>query len=365
MHEDTIKWLTKQKFSGINMPNAGEQTWLRIGNVTSQPGAKLSGHLKLVDKAASSINIPITIIQGPNPGPTLVVIAGEHGCEYCGIMAAIRVIRDTQPENINGTLVVVPVANPPAFEERTLFVNPIDAVNLYASYPGSPDGTVSYIMAYKIFNEVVLKADYLVSLHGADYNESLIPFSYYARTGNTKVDSMSQKLASSFPVDYVLEAIVASDVSTGSPKGTSYAATATGTLYGEASSRGIPSTMCESGGEGKIEEDYVHIHYDGIMNVLKLLGMISGMPNLKKQTKLYSPVLVSNKSAGLFNPLVSIGERVKEGQQIGEIMNLQGDIIETILSPIEGLVVDRINFAAVDAFPTQKQPYLFYIAKTD
>jgi uncharacterized protein len=337
---------------------------IRIGDVTSSSGAKLSGHLKVADKAASSIELPVTIIQGKEPGPTLVVLAGEHGCEYCGIMAAVRMIKDIQPEKIKGTLVVLPLANPPAFEERALFVNPIDVVNLYASYPGSPDGTISYIMAHKIFSEITSVADYIIHLHGADYNESLVPFNYYARTGNSKVDLMSQKLASCFPVDYVREAEKPADVMSGSPKGTSYAATAAGTLYGEASAKGIPSTMCESGREGKVEKAFVEIHYNGILNAMKLVGIMPGEPVLRKdQRKLTSPVLVSNHKPGLFNALVNIGDKVAIGQPIGEIWNFTGDTLEVISSPIDGMVVDRINFAAADAFPTQKQPYLFYIAK--
>ncbi len=171
---------------------------IRVGNVSSRPGTKQSGHLKVGEKAASSIELPVTIIQGESPGPTLVVLAGEHGCEYCGIFAAVRLIRDIQPGSIKGTLIVFPLANPPAFEERSLFVNPIDVVNLYASYPGSAEGTISYIMAYKIFSEITSIADYLIHLHGADYNESLVPFNYYAHTGNSGVDSMSRKMASLF-----------------------------------------------------------------------------------------------------------------------------------------------------------------------
>ena len=348
------------------MPAEQKLPLIQVGNVSSRPGTKQSGYLKVGEKAASSIELPVTIIQGASPGPTLVVLAGEHGCEYCGIFAAVRVIKNVKPEELAGTLVVLPLANPPAFEERSLFVNPIDAVNLYASYPGSTEGTISYIMAQKLFTTITSIADYLIHLHGADYNESLVPFNYYSHTGNTDVDAMSRKMASCFPVDYVLEAEKASDVTSGSPKGTSYAATATGTLYGEASAKGIPSTMCEAGREGKIEEEFVEIHYSGITNVMKLVGMMRGTPaQREKQTKLTSPVLVSNRRAGIFHPLVSIGDRVKSGQPIGEIWNFNGEEIEKIISPIDGMIVDRINFAAADAFPTQKQPYLFYIAKAD
>ena len=188
---------------------------IQLGEVISSPGEKRSGKFKVGEKAASAIELPVTIIQGKTSGPTLAVLAGEHGCEYCGIFAAVRIIRDVQPENISGTLVVIPLANPPAFEERALFVNPIDSVNMYASYPGSLEGTISYIMVHKIFSGLTSIADYIIHLHGADYNESLIPFNYYARTGNSKVDSMSQKLASCFPVDYVLEAEKPTDVTTG------------------------------------------------------------------------------------------------------------------------------------------------------
>jgi uncharacterized protein len=345
---------------------SASQKIIRIGDVESAPGEKRSGHLRVGEKAASSINLPVTIIQGRKSGPKLAVLAGEHGCEYCGIFAAVRIIKDVQPETINGTLIVIPLANPPAFEERALFVNPIDAVNIYASYPGSKEGTISYIMASRIFSELTSNADYIIHLHGADYNESLVPFNYYAHTGNANVDTMSQKLASCFPVDYVLEAEKPADVTTGSPKGTSYAATATGTLYGEASAKGIPSTMCESGREGKIEKNFVDIHYNGIINAMKLLGIMAGEPVLRKdQKKLTSPVLVSNHKAGIFNGLVEIGNKVTKDQKIGEILNFKGETIEVITSPIDGMIVDRINFAAADAFPTQKQPYLFYIAKIE
>jgi predicted deacylase len=43
---------------------------------------------------------------------------------------------DTKPGDINGTLVIVPVANTVAFDERVLFVNPLDEVTLYVSTRG-------------------------------------------------------------------------------------------------------------------------------------------------------------------------------------------------------------------------------------
>src|SRR5262245_41097739 len=56
------------------------------------------------------------IVRGGAPGPTLLVTAGVHGDEFEG-MAALRLLSDAiQPLPMQGTLVAVPVANPPSFE---------------------------------------------------------------------------------------------------------------------------------------------------------------------------------------------------------------------------------------------------------
>ena len=59
------------------------------------------------------------------------------------------------------------------------------------------------------------------------------------------------------------------------------------------------------------------------------------------------------------------GDTIKRGQTLGEIWNFRGEVIETIESPIDGMVVCRINFTAADSYPTQTQPYLFYITEVE
>jgi predicted deacylase len=205
-----------------------------------------------------------------------------------------------------------------------------------------------------------------VHLHGADYNEELVPFNYYAKTGKKQVDEMSLKITRCFPSKFYLEAVLEEDVTVGAPKGTSYAANARGTLYGEASAKGIPATMAEAGREGKVEDEFVSILCNGVNNVMKLIGMKKGDVFQNTEMKrLHSPILVTNKRGGVFLPKSNIGEFVEKGDELAEIVDLKGDVIEVIRSPTDGMIVDRINFAAADSFPTPRQPYLFYIAKVD
>ncbi|MDG6925394.1 MAG: succinylglutamate desuccinylase/aspartoacylase family protein [Nitrososphaerota archaeon] len=339
---------------------------IQIGDVKSSPGHSVHGSFKVAERAASSIELPISIIQGKSEGPTLVIVAGEHGCEYSGIVAAVKLAHELNASEMMGTVIILPLANPVAFDTRSLFVNPIDQVNPYGAYPGDPGATVTFQIAHKILNEVALKGDAVVHLHGADYNEALVPFNYVPITGNGLVDSRSSQLASCFPVSYHLNALPAAKSNSVPPVGTTYAVTADGTLYWEVATRGIPATMLEAGKEGKADKETVSIHYDGLINVMKHLGILAGTPRYHRSVKtLKNPVLVANRRAGLFIPKTEYGDVVKRGQALGEIWNFRGEVIETIKSPIDGMVVCRINFAAADSYPTQTQPYLFYITEVE
>ena len=95
----------------------------------------------------------------------------------------MRIIRETNPANLKGTLLAVPVVNMPAFEARgpqggisTAFQCPIDGININRIMPGNPDGTMGYQIAAAFMSRVVSKADYLIDCHGGDLNEELVPF---------------------------------------------------------------------------------------------------------------------------------------------------------------------------------------------
>ena len=65
---------------------------LRTGQARSE-----FGHIRPLD----NVEIPFAIIEGPEPGPCLLITAGVHGSEYCSIEVAVRLMR-TPPEQIKG-----------------------------------------------------------------------------------------------------------------------------------------------------------------------------------------------------------------------------------------------------------------------
>ena len=93
------------------------------------------------------VSIPHAVVEGTRPGPSMAVVAAVHGSEYTGIEAAIRLYRDLDPNEVQGTLRMAVVANVPAFRARTMYTCPIDGNNLGTSFPGSATGNYSELLA--------------------------------------------------------------------------------------------------------------------------------------------------------------------------------------------------------------------------
>ena len=101
----------------------------------------------------------------------------------------------TNPEKLRGTLLCVPVLNAPAFETQTPYVCPLDGLNISGLFPGDMNGTASHRIAYTLFNDVALKANYIIDMHSGDLPEQLSPYSIFSRTGNVEADAKSEQMA--------------------------------------------------------------------------------------------------------------------------------------------------------------------------
>jgi predicted deacylase len=91
----------------------------------------------------SGTRIPITVVRGARPGPTVALIAGTHGVEVAPIVALQRARAAIDPAQLAGTVLMVHVANLPSYLRRTVYYSPIDGKNLNRVYPGRAGGTVS------------------------------------------------------------------------------------------------------------------------------------------------------------------------------------------------------------------------------
>ncbi len=309
---------------------------MEIGDVRARPGTRAQGTLVVRPTTGEAIRLPLTVIAGARPGPTVAVVAGLHGAEYCSIEAAIRLAARTEADQLAGTLVVLPVVNVPGFLARVAYVNPLDGQNVNRVFPGRAGGSPSEVLAHTLMTEVVARADALVDLHGGDLIEALTPFTIYVRTGQAAVDARSARMAHA----YGLEHVVANE------RG---AATASGLLYAEAAHRGVAAIIAEAGGQGILREADIALHLRGLAGILGALGMQDAAPPPQVPREWTRFAWLRAPEAGCLYLTVTVGQTVTEGQGVGELRDLYGSLRATLHAPAGGPVLFLVSALAVNA----------------
>jgi predicted deacylase len=317
----------------------------QIAGLTARPGTKVRGYLRVGPYFYQKMHIrhyvliPLTVVKGVKDGPTLVQTAGCHPTEYSGIDATIRLSNAIQPEELEGTYVTVPCVNIPGFSERT-YINPIDEKNIQGLYPGKTDGTISDLMAYRLFNEIVLKADYFLDCHGGDIHESEIWSFIYYKTDD-EIERKSEGIARATGLTYL------------------YRSAYPGSMGMEAAKRKVAGGLFElCSGDRLLPEESAAI-FDGSINVMRYLGMLDGQPKPvqgqpcttegQKQEIWTSSASTYFTKSGLYRTNVKPGDLLKEGQVVGSVVDFWGEVIETIRAPATGRVLLHIHNPAVKA----------------
>ena len=62
--------------------------------------------------------IPITVVSR-GEGPTVLVLGGNHGDEYQGQIAIMKLARELMPEKVTGRVILIPSLNLPAARAAT------------------------------------------------------------------------------------------------------------------------------------------------------------------------------------------------------------------------------------------------------
>lgn len=276
------------------------------------------------------IIFPVAYIEGESEGPTLAIIGGMHGSEFCGIEAPIKLLKDIEANKlkIKGKLIITTIYNVPAFRENTAFVVPKDNKNPLRLFPGEEKGSYTEVMNYYFWNEVLQDIDYCIELHGGDIPEKIANCIYVPIVDNEKTDSISKKMAEIYDIKYIIH--------TEMNKENKY-----GGAYSRLAFKGVPSILAEAGGNGLLDNLNTKVHYNGIKNIMIYLNMLEN-ENIKDTEERiilnYTGSIKSGIDFGMWYPLVDTGDFVKNGDIIGEIRDYFGDKIKDIKASYDGIV---------------------------
>lgn len=289
---------------------------LEVGNYRANVGEKKCGHWKIAETPSGDISLPIFLINGKGKGPTLTITAGSKPCVYAGIEACIRVSKMVNPQVLKGKIITCPVLDIPSFNTITPDICAIDLKPI----PRQPreTGSISNIIG-KVRSKLISMADYAIDLHGGDLDENLIEGIVISGwTGDPSYDEKVIQLVKLFR-----------------PKAWQ--------RRPQCTAKTVPSILIESGGGGKLDEHQIMFHVKGLFNVMKGLKMIEDEPEPPIQPEFVYGIghryELRASRGGIYYSYVSAGEHLNEGQVIGKIGNLFGEIVETIYSPVTGRII--------------------------
>lgn len=286
----------------------------------------------------AGLEVPLVEATGSADGPVLTVVAGVHGCEYASMAGVRRWLRDLEKKELRGQVRAVPVLNVTAFAARTPFLVPEDGKNLNRCFPGDPDGTLAERLAFDAFTQLITGSDAYIDAHCGDMVEALHPFALYEAG---PAESRARDLAIAYGLPYVIR----------QEKGPGQAVS--GTSSGAAAAAGIPAITAEAGGCGLVEEHAVALHVAGLNAVLTVLGMTEAPPDgepAQQPTHLGRFLWLRSGQAGWWQPVVSPGDTLTEGQPIGTVSTLDGgEALEKVRAPADCVVIFLTSSPAVAA----------------
>jgi uncharacterized protein len=258
--------------------------------------------------AYGAISIPIAVIRN-GEGPTVFLMAGNHGDEYEGQIVLAKLIRELEPRHVRGRVIILPAANLPAAMDGAR-VSPIDQGNLNRAFPGDPHGTPTFAIAHYIDSILYPMADYHHDLHSGGSSLKYVPFCSMRQSGDAALDARS------------LAALQAFDA----PLSMVWAYNPENRLAGAAAARrGLVSLGGEFGGGGDVDRASVAMLDRGVRNFLQFSGVMADSEPLPapRGTRL---VEVSSRDhyvyateSGLLEPLVDLGAEVQQGDLAGQI----------------------------------------------
>ena len=302
-----------------------------IGSISAEPGKKVSGNLIVEDGIDKGTFIPLTIINGINSGPVLTLNAGMHGTEYVPVIVLQKLVEEISPDKLSGTLILVHIANMPAFNGRAVYTSPVDHKNINRSFPGKKDGTVSERIAYTLTNVVLSNSDYYIDLHGGEFNERIVDYIYYCSGSPEsglckKSKEMALAMGNKYLIPYKYLQLPDSVPSEYSEQ--------------EAFRQGAASISLEWGDRGIVKQEEIESAINGTINVMKSIRMLEGTPSMNS-----NPIYLLNEKSiksnydGILYTFVDRAQYVAKGTLIGYTTDYWGNVLEEYHSPVTGIIV--------------------------
>ena len=259
------------------------------------------------DDAWGVIPFPAASIKN-GEGPVVVVSGAVHGDEYEGPVVIAELMRQLQPDDVHGQLILLPAFNAPAMRagRRT---SPIDSLNLNRVFPGDHFGAPTQQIARYVTDHVFARANFYLDLHAGGRTLLIQPSAHVvmADSMTPALVAANARLAEVFGVGITVQTSNMGDYRT---------------APGYTSLQGIPTLAAEMGMGGWITGDSVQATRDATRRFLKHTGVlpriatVPGVPT--RWTRINgAAAYVFAPFDGYFERRFALGDAIEYGQVAG------------------------------------------------
>jgi len=304
---------------------ADQAAAVEVGTARAEPGHVARGAIRVMTLAGgSAVEIPVAIINGTRPGPVLWIDGAIHGDEPEGPLCCQYLLREVNPQDLTGTLVLVPVINVPAYEAASRG-NPLDTFShdMNRIYPGRENGYFSERIAWAHSVWMRKVADLEISIHSGGAHSYLAEAMF--------VDERPESVELGTAMGPGWGCIMSSP----NPKGNPMAVMAEEGKVGitvELGGRSATSPRAFAEVGRKLA--------DAVLNVMRHYKMLPGDAKYDPNRTKGSQEALLAPASGLFlpEPDIEFLKPMKAGQRIARIVNLFGDELATLSAPADGMI---------------------------
>jgi len=259
--------------------------------------------------------LPITVLAN-GKGPTVLILAGNHGDEYPGQVAVMRLLRELQPDQIRGRLILIPTLTMPGAKAATR-LSPLDGKNFNRSFPGNPAGTPCDMIAHYLTTVLFPMADVVIDNHTGGRSVDFYPCGHMHLVPKGPQRDKMLAGTEAWNTDFCF---LYADIA------------GTGLLPVEAENQGKIVLTTEMGGSENVTAQVHRLTQSGLRNVLVHVGVLEGREQSRADLGLSPTRWVRAldwedyrfaPESGVYENRVPLGESVRAGQEVGAIHSLE------------------------------------------
>ncbi len=300
-------------------------------------GSKEGKFISRTAPDGKEFRIPVGIITGVKPGPQITIYGGQHGTEYDGIEGVQRLYRSLDPADVNGRIIISLATNEESF---------LNWIQFAATVPEIKD----------MMKELGEGSQYLINCHGGELTEGMCPYVICRLLGEDELDKKAMEMAEAFGVPYISVSQYRGD-----PPPQPSGERPPWWLWPKKSMADelqIPEITPEVGQRGSRDEQ--GIMYNGIVNVLRQVGILAGSPapRAEKPKIIGERYWITATEQGMFFPEVDVCQDVVKGQRLGLVRDYFGKVLQEVIAPAEAKVM-AMNWG----MPVKKDGFLLWLGQ--